>query len=299
MKALLAKAPSHILFKMGVVCPTNEESLRAPVLAAQQGVITPVFIGPLSKMKQAADAMEEDISRYECVDMDSEEDAANYAVKLAKEGELNALMKGNIHTDMLMAKVVHRDSGLRQNRRMSHVMLTDIPSYHKLVIFSDVALNIEPTLQDKRDIVQTAIDFALSLGIQQPKVALLSSVDVPSEKVKSSMDCLALCQMAERGEIRHATLMGPIQFDSAISRAVANVKKIDSPVAGDPDIMIVPTLDVGNIVIKALEICADSACYGLILGAKIPIILLSRAASAESRVGSCLLAKFFYHYIGK
>lgn len=297
MRALLERAPSDVQFKMGVVCPEDGETLRAPIIAARQQVLTPVLIGSLAKMKLAAESIGVDISAYECIDIPSEEEAATHAVKLAKTGYVNALMKGSLHTDIYMSKIVNREGGLRTDRRMTHAMVTDIPNYHKLIVFSDVALNIEPRVKEKRDIIQSAINFTISLGVSVPKVALLSSVDTPSERVPSSMDCAELCQMAERGEITGGILAGPIQFDAAISLEAAKAKKLSTPVAGDPDVMIVPNLDAGNIVVKALELCASSLCYGIVLGAKVPIVLVSRAANAESRVGSCILAKFYAKYL--
>jgi len=297
MQTLLAKAPTDIRFKMGIVCPEDGETLRAPILAAKQGIIEPILIGSLLKIKKAAESISEDISMFECIHVNSDEEAAMRAVSLTKEGYLNALMKGSLHTDIFMSKVVSREGGLRTERRMTHGMLADIPGYHKLIVFSDVAFNIEPTLKDKKDIVQNAIDFAISLGVPQPKVALLSSVDTPSDKVRSSTDSDELCKMAMRGEIQGGILSGPIQFDAAYSLEAAKVKKIDSPVAGDADIMIFPNLDSGNIAAKALELCGQTTCYGIALGVKVPVVVTSRASSAEARVGSCILAKFYAKYL--
>jgi phosphotransacetylase len=292
IQSLFSRAPRDVSFNMGVVCPEDPETLKGVLLAAHQKIITPVLIGRLEKIQQAAKVLGESISAYHCVAVASEEEAAMVAVKMAKEGKLNALMKGSLHTDLLMSKIVAGDGGLRTERRMSHAMVADLASYHKLLIISDVALNIRPTLAIKKDIVQNAIDFARSLGIDKPKVALLSSVEIPSDKVPSSMDGAELCHMVKRGEITGGVVAGPMQFDAAISLDVARTKKMAPDVAGDPDIMIVPDLDSGNILIKALEHCAGAACYGVILGAKVPVIVLSRAATADSRVGSCILAKF-------
>lgn len=296
MKALFARAPEGIQFSMGIVCPEDAETLKGALVAAEQKVITPVFIGRIDKINEVAAKLGSDISTYQCIDANSEEEAATKAVEMAKEGLLNALMKGNLHTETFMAKIVSRDGGLRTDRRMTHGMLVDVPSYHKLLICSDVAFNIKPSLKEKKDIVQNAINFAMTLGIKLPKVALLSSVDVPSEKVPSSLDCADLCKMAERGEITGGLLAGPLQFDAAISTEVARTKKLSTSVAGDPDILIFPDLDSGNIAVKVLEHCANATCYGVALGAKVPVIVLSRAATAESRVGSCLLSKFIANY---
>ena len=296
MKALFARAPEGIQFNMGIVCPEDVETLKAALVAAEQKVITPVFIGRPDKINETAKKLGEDISAYQCVTVNSEEEAATKAVEMAKEGLLNALMKGNLHTETFMAKIVSREGGLRTDRRMTHGMLVDVPSYHKLLICSDVAFNIKPSLKEKKDIVQNAINFAITLGIKLPKVALLSSVDVPSEKVSSSLDCAELGKMASRGEIQGGILAGPLQFDAAISTEAAAAKKLSSSVAGDPDVLIFPDLDSGNIAVKVFEHCANATCYGVALGAKVPVIVVSRASTAESRVGSCVLAKFIAHY---
>jgi phosphate acetyltransferase len=292
IKALFDSMPIDSKITIGVICPDSKTSLEGPLLAAKEGTITPILIGPLEKIKKVAAELSEDISKYECIDL-PEHEAIKYAIKLARENKVDVLMKGNIHTDTLMAEVVSKESGLRGDRRLSHCMLVDVPAYHKLLIFSDVALNIFPDLKTKKDIIQNAIDFACSLGIDKPKVALLSTTEEVTEKIPSTVDYKKLSEMANQGQITNGIVYGPLAFDAAISKEAAAIKKIDSIVAGDPDILIVPNLEAGNITIKAIELFGNSIDFGILLGAKVPLIIVSRSASIESRVGSCRLANFY------
>lgn len=288
-----------IKFNMGIVSPEDQETLKGPMIAAQAGIITPVLIGSVEKMKRAAELAGCDLRTCECIDIPDHLLAMQRAAAMAKAGELNGLMKGALHTDMFMQEVVNAKNELRTGRRMSHGMLIDVAHHPKLFIYADVAFNILPDLKSKKDIVQNAIDLARALGVATPKVALLSSVEAASEKVPSSIDCKELCKMAERGEIKGGIIEGPMQFDSAISLDIASTKKIPTQIAGDVDIFIMPNLDTGNIAVKQLEHFSGALTYGIGMGAKIPIVLVSRAATAESRIGSCMLANLYANFKNK
>ena len=231
-----------------------------------------------------------DISAYTIIDVDNAHNAAQKAVEMARSGKVSALMKGSLHTDALMGAVVASDSGMRTDRRISHVFLMDVPTYPKPLLITDAAINIDPDLQAKRDIVQNAIDLAHALGIQQPKVALLAAVETVDPKMRATIDAASLCKMADRGQITGALLDGPLALDNAVSLSAAKTKGIISPVAGQADILVVPDLESGNILAKQLEYLADAAGAGLVIGARVPIVLTSRADAAPVRVASCALA---------
>jgi phosphate acetyltransferase len=216
-------------------------------------------------------------------------------VELVRAGEAELLMKGSLHTDELLAEVVARETGLRTERRLSHVFVMDIPTYHKVLIVTDAAINIAPTLEEKVDICQNAIDLAATFGVAEPKVAILAAVETVSSKMPATIDAAALCKMAERGQIRGGVLDGPLAFDSAISAEAAGVKGIQSTVAGDPDVLLAPDLEAGNILAKQLTFLAHADSAGLVLGARVPIILTSRADSVRSRIASCALAMLMAH----
>jgi phosphotransacetylase len=216
-------------------------------------------------------------------------------VELIRQGEAELLMKGSLHTDELLGAVVARDTGLRTGRRISHVFIMDVPSYHKVLVVTDAAINISPSLDDKADIVQNAIDLAVSLGVSTPKVAILAAVETVSSKMPATLDAAALCKMADRGQIKGGLLDGPLAFDNAISREAARVKEINSKVAGDPDILLVPDLEAGNMLAKQLTFLAGADSAGLVLGAKVPIILTSRADSVRARIASCAVAVLVAH----
>ena len=276
---------------VAVVWPDSKESLQGAILAAETKVINPLLVGDINKIKQLAAELKVNIDHYQIVESNLDF-ATKAAIEIVKENKASVLMKGSLHTDQFMADIVSSSSGLRTKRRMSHCMLTDIPKYNKLLFITDIALNIFPTLNDKVSIVQNAIDLAHAVGIAKPKVALLSAVESVDEKIPTTIDCAALCKMMDRGQITGAIMDGPLAFDVAIDKEAALCKKVTSAVVGDPDIVVVPNLEAGNILFKSLEYLAGAIGYGVVLGAKVPIILTSRAAGAEERAGSCLLARF-------
>lgn len=278
---------------IGVIHPTNEQSIKGVVLAAENNLIDPVLIGPVKRINQAAKELGVDISAYKIVAAKDEVVATKKAVELVHSGEINALMKGEIHTDVMMRIIVSREANLRTDRRISHVAVFDVPEYHKLMFVSDAAINILPDLKTKKDIVQNAIDLAQFMGIKKPKVALLSAVEVELKGLPATADIKELCKMAETGEITGAILEGPLAFDIAISKWAANSKHVKSAVAGDPDILIVPNIEVGNIMGKALEYLAHATYAGMVIGTKVPIVLTSRAVDPIERLASCALAKIY------
>ena len=216
-------------------------------------------------------------------------------MELVRQGKAELLMKGSLHTDELLGAVVARETGLRTGRRISHVFIMDVPTYHKVLIVTDAAINIAPTLEDKVDICQNAIDLAVSLGVEQPKVAILAAVETVNSKMPATLDAAALCKMAERGQITGGLLDGPLAFDNAISKEAAKTKGIESEVAGDPDILLAPDLEAGNILAKQLSFLANADSAGLVLGARVPIILTSRADSVRSRIASCAVGVLAAH----
>jgi phosphate acetyltransferase len=236
-----------------------------------------------------------DLAELQIIDVPDSHTAARKAVELIREGRSEILMKGSLHTDDLMAAVVARDVGLRAGRRISHVFIMDVPTYHKVLIVTDGAINIAPTLEDKVDICQNAIDLAISLGLDMPKVAILAAVETVTSKMPATIAAAALCKMAERGQISGGILDGPLAFDNAISAEAAKIKGIHSSVAGDPDILLAPDLEAGNILAKQLSFLANADSAGMVLGARVPIILTSRADSVRSRIASCAVAMLVAH----
>jgi phosphotransacetylase/acyl dehydratase len=273
-----------------VVHPCSDAAIRAAIEAAAEQMIEPILVGPRDKIRAAASAAGVSLEGIRLVEAAHSVDAADKAVALVRRGEAAVLMKGSLHTDELLGAVVKRETGLRTGRRLSHVFFMDVPTYHKPLIVSDAAINIAPTLADKVDICQNAIDLAHALGIARPKVAILSAVENVNEKIVSTTEAASLCKMAERGQIRGAILDGPLALDNAISREAARVKGIVSEVAGDPDILIVPDLVSGNIMAKQLTFMANADAAGIVLGARVPIVLTSRADSIRARLTSCALA---------
>jgi phosphotransacetylase len=265
------------------------------VEAANKGLIIPILVGPRNKIEATAKAAGIDVSNFQIVDVPHSHAAAVKAVELLREARAEVLMKGSLHTDELMAAVVARDKGLRTARRISHVFVMDVPTYHKVLIVTDGAINIAPTLEDKVDICQNAIDLAISLGREKPKVAILAAVETVTSKMPATIDAAALCKMAERGQITGGILDGPLAFDNAISKQAAETKGIHSEVAGDPDILLAPDLEAGNILAKQLTFLANADSAGLVLGARVPIILTSRADSVRSRIASCAVAMQVAH----
>lgn len=273
-----------------VAHPCSEAAIRAAVEAAAEQMIEPILVGPLDRIRAAAAAAGVSLGGVRLVAAAHSVEAAEKAVALVRAGEAAVLMKGSLHTDELLAAVVKRETGLRTGRRLSHAFFMDVPTYHKPLMVSDAAINIAPTLAEKVDICQNAIDLAHALGIAKPKVALLSAVENVNEKIVSTTEAASLCKMAERGQILGATLDGPLALDNAISREAAHTKGIVSEVAGDPDILIVPDLVSGNIMAKQLTFMANADAAGIVLGARVPIVLTSRADSVRARLTSCALA---------
>jgi phosphate acetyltransferase len=273
-----------------VVHPCEPVALEAAIQAATLGLITPILVGPEAKIRATAEAAKLDISAFRLEPTPHSHAAAERAVALARAGEVQMLMKGSLHTDELMHAVMSATTGLRTARRISHVYLMDVPRYPRPLLISDAAINIAPSLEDKRDIVQNVIDLALILGITEPKVAILSAVETVNAKIQSTLDAAALCKMADRGQITGGVLDGPLAFDNAINRQAAKEKGIVSPVAGEADIVIVPDLVAGNILAKQLTFLAGADTAGVVVGARVPIILTSRADSEEARIASCAVA---------
>ncbi|HUI22438.1 MAG TPA: bifunctional enoyl-CoA hydratase/phosphate acetyltransferase [Methylocella sp.] len=276
--------------RTAIVHPVDAVSLLGAVEAAREGLIVPLLIGPEAKIRAAAAQAQIDISPYELMSTEHSEAAATLSVAMARAGKVEALMKGALHTDELMHAVIDGDQGLRSARRISHVFVLDAPGYPRPLLITDAAINVYPTLDDKRDIVQNAIDLAHALGIATPKVAILSAVETVSTKLKSTLDAAALCKMADRGQIYGGILDGPLAFDNAVSEEAAKTKGIVSAVAGQADIFVVPDVEAGNMLAKQLEYLADAEIAGIVLGARVPIILTSRADNALARQGSCAIA---------
>ncbi len=278
-----------------VAHPCDASSLGGAVDAARQGFITPILIGPAARIRAVADESGLDIAPYEIVDVPHSHAAAATAVELVRQGRAQLLMKGSLHTDELLREVARKDSGLRTERRISHVFIMDVPTYGKPLFITDAAVNIAPTLEDKRDIIQNAIDLARALGNPQPKVAILSAVETINPKIPSTVEAGALCKMADRGQITGGLLDGPLALDNAISPEAVRIKGIESPVAGQADILVVPDLEAGNMLAKNLTFLANADAAGIVLGARVPIVLTSRADSVMTRMASCAVAALYAH----
>jgi phosphate acetyltransferase len=278
-----------------VAHPCEVTALAGAMEAAKLGLIVPILVGPIAKIRSAAHQAGINLGKTEIVDAPHSHAAAEKAVGLVREGRAELLMKGSLHTDELMEAILARDTGLRTARRISHVYVMDVPTYHKVLIVTDGAINIAPTLDDKVDICQNAVDLAVSLGIKKPKVAVLAAVETVTSKMPATIDAAALCKMAERGQITDCIVDGPLGFDNAISKQAAETKGIHSEVAGDPDILLAPDLEAGNILAKQLSFLANADCAGLVVGARVPVILTSRADSVRSRIASCAVAMLAAH----
>jgi phosphotransacetylase len=278
-----------------VAHPCEETALSGAIDAAAKGLITPILVGPVGKIREVANASGIDLGALRLIDAPHSHAAAAKAVELVRKGEAELLMKGSLHSDELLGAVVARETGLRTGRRLSHVFVMDVPTYHKVLVVTDAAINIAPTLEDKVDICQNAIDLAIALGREHPKVAILAAVETVTSKMPATIDAAALCKMAQRGQITGGILDGPLAFDNAISAEAARVKGIRSDVAGDPDILLVPDLEAGNILAKQLTFLANADSAGIVLGARVPIILTSRADSVRSRIASCAVAMLAAH----
>jgi len=292
---LLARCESLAPVPTAVAHPCEATALSGAVEAAKQGLIVPFLIGPAARIEETAKSAGIDLGDLTIIDVPHSTAAAAKAVELIRQGKAEVLMKGSLHTDELMAAVVSREGGLRTGRRISHAFVMDVPTYHKVLLITDGAINIAPTLEDKVDICQNAIDLAISLGLDRPKVAILAAVETVTSKMPATLDAAALCKMAERGQITGGLLDGPLAFDNAISKRAAETKGIKSEVAGDPDILLAPDLEAGNILAKQLSFLANADSAGMVLGARVPIILTSRADSVRSRIASCGVAKLVAH----
>ncbi len=290
MHAILTRAAAGPAVATAVVHPVDTASLSAALDAAAAGLIVPILIGPAARIQAVAAAAGLDIAAFRQIDAPDGGTAAAQAVALARAGEVGLLMKGDLHTDLLMRAVVAAQTGLRTARRISHVYLMDVPDYPRLLLLTDAAINIAPTLAEKVGIVQNAIELAHVIGIAQPRVAILAAVETVSPRLPSTVDAAALCKMADRGQITGGLLDGPLGFDNAINEAAATEKGIVSQVAGRADILLVPDLEAGNMLAKQLTFLSGAEAAGVVLGARVPIILTSRADSAGTRLASCALA---------
>ncbi|MBL8246446.1 MAG: phosphate acetyltransferase [Rhodanobacteraceae bacterium] len=280
----------------GIVHPCDVPSLSGAIRAAQMGLISPILIGPRARIEAAAEDAGLDIGPYELIDAAHSHESAELGTQLVAEGRATMLMKGSLHTDELLASVVSRAAGLRTERRISHCFVMDVPLLDRVVIIADAAINIFPTLAEKVDIVQNAIDLAHALGNPQPKVAILSATESVNPKIQSTIEAAALCKMADRGQITGGLLDGPLALDNAVDLNAARIKKLGSPVAGRADILIAPDLEAGNMLAKSLSFMADADAAGIVVGARVPIILTSRADTLETRLASTAIAVLLVHH---
>ena len=292
---LLARCKNLSAIPTAVAFPCEATALAGAMDASSQGLIEPILVGDAATIKEIAKSSKIDLGKAQIIDVPDSVAAAAKAVALVREGRAEILMKGSLHTDELLSAVVARETGLRTGKRLSHAFIMDVPTYHKVLIITDGAINIAPLLEDKVDICQNAIDLAISLGLEQPKVAILAAVETVNSKMPATIDAAALCKMSERGQIKRGLLDGPLAFDNAISKEAAQTKGISSPVAGDPDILLAPDLEAGNILAKQLTFLAKADSAGLVLGARVPIILTSRADGVRSRIASCAVAVLAAH----
>jgi phosphate acetyltransferase len=290
---LIAKAKEVPAASTLVVYPCEETALRGPTEAAEAGIIAPILVGPEAKIRAVAREHGLDISRFEIVDVARSEEAAAQAVALIRQGKGELLMKGSLHTDELMRAVTSGATGLRTARRISHVFIMDVPTYSETLFITDAAINIAPDLDAKHDIVQNAIDLYTQIGLGTPRVALLSAVETVSSKIPATIDAAALCKMADRGQITGGLLDGPLAFDNAIDLEAAKIKGIKSEVAGRAQILLVPDLEAGNMLAKNLIYLSRADAAGIVLGARVPIVLTSRADSVRSRMASCAVAVLY------
>jgi phosphate acetyltransferase len=278
------------------VCwPLSDVALRGATEAAEEGLIKPTLIGDEAAIRTLAAKIGVDISPYPILDADDEVKAAEISVSMCRSGTAQAMMKGSLHTDELMKVAMARDTGLRTSRRITHVFVMDTPAYARTLLITDAAINIKPEFEDKIHIVQNAIDLAHALGIPEPKVALLSAIETVNPKIPSTMEAAALCKMADRGQITGGILDGPLAFDTAVSAHAAEIKHLNSPVTGQADILVVPDLESGNMLAKQLEYLGGAQLAGIVLGARVPVILTSRADSAETRLTSCAVACLLHY----
>lgn len=287
---IIRKAKTFPPLKIAVVHPVESNGLNGALDAAEQGIITPILVGPKHRIEAQAAELQRDISQLEIINTPHSHAAAETAVTLASEHKVQALMKGDLATAELLSAVLQKQAGLRTERRQSHVFLLDVPRYHKPLVITDAAINVTPDLNCKADILQNAIDFCRALDVKQPKAAILAAVEKVKSGMPSTLDAAALCKMAERQQIKHAIVDGPLAFDNAISLQAANDKHINSPVSGDADILLAPDFEAANMLAKQLIYLADAKSAGLVVGARVPIVLNSRADGSQARITSCALA---------
>ncbi|MFM8413183.1 MAG: bifunctional enoyl-CoA hydratase/phosphate acetyltransferase [Planctomycetota bacterium] len=290
---VLAAAGGLAPLVTAVAHPCDAPALAAALAARDRGLIVPILVGPEPRIRHVAAEAGLDLAGASIVHAPHSHAAAARAVELVRRAEAEAIMKGSLHTDELLAEVVHRETGLRTARRISHVFVLEVPGYDRLLLVTDGAVNIDPSLEEKADIVQNAIDLAVALGIERPKVAILSAVETVTSKLRSTLDAAALCKMADRRQISGGIIDGPLAFDNAVSAEAARTKEIESPVAGRADILVAPDLESGNILAKQFGYFSRATAGGIVLGARVPIILSSRADSAASRLLSCGVAVLF------
>ncbi len=294
-EALLDRCRKLSPARAAVANPCDETSLAATVEAAEAGLIEPLLVGPLARIAEVAAQHRFDIARYRVVEAPDDRQAAARAVELVRKGEAEMLIKGALHTDLLMHEVVQSQTGLCTGRRLSHAYVLDVPTYHKPLMLTDCAVNIYPTLEDKVSICQNAIDLAHTLGVALPKVAVLSAVETVNPKITATLEAAALCKMADRGQITGGLLDGPLAMDDAISKTAAEVKHIRSEVAGDADVLVVPDLEAGNMLAKQLTFMANADAAGIVLGARVPIVLTSRSDNVRTRLASCAVGLLLAH----
>lgn len=287
---LIARCQGLPRVPFAVVAPTTDVALSGALSARDAGLIEPILVGPEGRIRTLAATLHIDLTSVRVVDAADDEDAARKSVALCRDGVARGLMKGSLHTDVLMHAVLERDSGLRLIRRVSHVFVIDAPAYPRPLFVTDAAINIQPTLDDKVDILKNAIELAHAIGIAVPNVAILSAVETVNSKIASTIDAAALCKMADRKQITGAILDGPLAFDTAVSAQAAAIKDLTSPVAGVADIVLVPDLESGNMLAKQLEYLGGAELTGVVLGARVPIVLTSRSDSARERLASCAVA---------
>jgi phosphate acetyltransferase len=287
LERLIARAQQNPPVKTAIAHPCDEVSLASALEAARLKLIEPILVGPAAKIREVAKAANLDLTGVEIVDAAHSHESAAKAVALVREGRAEALMKGSLHTDELMGAVVARDGGLRTARRISHCFIMDVPAYGEPLVITDAAVNIAPTLEDKVHIVQNAIDLAHAMGVEQPRVAILSAMETVNAKVPSTLEAAALCKMADRGQITGGLLDGPLALDNAISPEAAEIKKITGPVAGRANILVVPDLEAGNMLAKSMSFLSGADAAGVVLGARVPIMLTSRADTGITRLASC------------
>jgi phosphate acetyltransferase len=291
LHVLIAAAQKHAPAKTAVAHPCDSSSLEGVMEAASLGLIDPILVGPEARIRAVASEAKLDLGQTQIVEAEHSHDAAAKAVALIREGRAEVLMKGSLHTDEIMGAVVARETGLRTSRRISHCFIMDVPGHEQPLIITDAAVNIAPDLKVKVDIIQNAIDLAHALGQAEVRVAILSAMETVNPEVPSTLEAAALCKMADRGQITGAILDGPLALDNAISAEAAKIKKIGSPVAGRASILVVPDLEAGNMLAKSLSFLADADAAGIVLGAKVPIVLTSRADEETAKLASCAVAQ--------